>query len=326
MTPSSVERQLFYYTKRYLLLGLLSVICVAVTAQAQILAPHAPLRILIVSDEVNPHGLAPEELTQPGELAATLLALSGLSLDESEPDAVLEIATNDIHLATAAVALGPDDPSGYDVLIYFAHRIPDDGPDDLGDQDDFVAAVESYLAAGGGVISFHHGIYETAGKAAMQSILGGAATGSVLWDITDGQNVISLVQHFVTEFSVTYPGTVTYADPANAIPSDLYPSFNNTPDEHYPNFAFEPDAEQIEILLGSDYGSGSHVLAYTHHREAWEGIVFVYQPGEHQPTALEPGNNLQILLNAIVYVAQYADSVTVFADGFESGSTSAWSP
>ena len=307
-------------------LTLIGALAAVPAVQAQVVAPHLPLRILIVSDEVNPHGLTPEQLTQPGDLSAALSALPGLTLDTAHPNAILEIATNDLPLATDALALGPGAPAGYDVLIYFAHRIPNDGPDNAGDQAAFVLAVENHLAAGGGVISFHHGIYETGGKAAMQSVLGGAATGSVLWDTSEGQNAIQLQPHFVTDYAVTYPSTLSYADPANGIPTDDYPFFNNTPDEHYPNFAFEPDAENIEILLGSDYGGSSHVLAYTHRRAVWQGIVLVYQPGEHQPTALEPGNNLQILLNAIVYVAQFAQGEVVFTDGFESGSSSAWSP
>lgn len=55
---------------------------------AQTVAPHAPLRILIVSDEVNPHGLPPADLTQPGEISTAILALSGLQL--AGPDPVLE--------------------------------------------------------------------------------------------------------------------------------------------------------------------------------------------------------------------------------------------
>ncbi len=39
------------------------------SASAQLLAPHLPLRILIVSDEVNPHGLPPAELTQPDDIS-----------------------------------------------------------------------------------------------------------------------------------------------------------------------------------------------------------------------------------------------------------------
>jgi hypothetical protein len=48
-----------------------------------------------------------------------------------------------------------------------------------------------------------------------------------------------------------------------------------------------------------------------------------FQPGEYQPNALEPGNNFQILCNAIVFAATYAEAGRIFADGFESGELSA---
>jgi hypothetical protein len=52
----------------------------------------------------------------------------------------------------------------------------------------------------------------------------------------------------------------------------------------------------------------------------------MYQPGEYQPHALAPGDdNFQILLNAIVWVAAYADGERIFGDGFESGDVSLWS-
>ena len=54
-----------------LLLGLQ--LAFAPIAAAAVLPPHGPLRILIVSDEVNPHGLSDAELTQPGDLLAAIL-------------------------------------------------------------------------------------------------------------------------------------------------------------------------------------------------------------------------------------------------------------
>jgi hypothetical protein len=47
--------------------------------------------------------------------------------------------------------------------------------------------------------------------------------------------------------------------------------------------------------------------------------VVVYQPGEYQPNALVPGNNLQILLNAILYAAAYRAGDWIHIDGFEGG-------
>lgn len=298
----------------------------ATLVAAQALPPHPPLRILITSDEVNPHGLSDAELTQPGELAATLAAIPGLQLDSSQPDPVLEIATDDLDQATTRLLLGPDDPQGYDVLIYFSHRIPQGGVDDQARQEAFVVAVDQFLTAGGGVVAFHHGIYETAGKASMQSILGAAATGAVTWNTTEGQSVIAVADHFVTRYGVGYSGTTSYQDAAHGVALDDYPVFNNTPDERYPTLSLEPDSEEIEILFASDYLASPHVLGFTHHRDAWNGIVVVYQPGEHQPTALEPGNNLQILLNAVIYAARYREGELLFGDGFESADTTLWSP
>jgi hypothetical protein len=186
------------------------------SSQAQFLPPHEPLRILIVSDEVNPHGLPDEDLTQPGELSAALLAVPGLLLDGA--DAVLEVPTDQIEQATALLELSPDDPGAYDVLVYFAHRIPD-GPNNQVRQEGFVSAVDGFLQAGGGLVSFHHGLYFTAGKESMQDLLGAQATGTVTWDEADGQNVIAaLPGHFVASYGVDYPSTVSYEDAANGVP------------------------------------------------------------------------------------------------------------
>ena len=294
---------------------------VASPAAAQFLPPHEPLRILIVSDEVNPHGLPDEDLTQPGELATTLLAVPGLQLDGTF--AVLEISTDQIEQATVLLELSPDDPDAYDVLVYFSHRIPD-GPNNQVRQEAFVTAVDGFLQAGGGVVSFHHGLYFTAGKESMQDLLGAQATGTVIWDEVDGQNVIATrPSHFVASYGVDYPSTVSYEDVTSGVPLGTYPVFTNTPDEQYPNVALLPAAGEVEVIFGSDYDAASHLLGYTKTRFDWTGAVVVYQPGEYQPNALS-GNNLQILLNAIVWAAQYAEGDLIFGDGFESGTTELW--
>ena len=61
------------------------------------------------------------------------------------------------------------------------------------------------------------------------------------------------------------------------------------------------------------------MLGFTQRLPQWAGIAVVYQPGEYQPHALGAGNeNFQILLNAIVYAATFAEAADrVFADGFE---------
>src|SRR5262245_59313536 len=104
--------------------------CSALGVQAAVLPPHRPLRILIVSDSVNPHGLSSAELTEgldpgPGDIGNTLRrAGTGILLDAAA-DAVREIPTNEIEQATAALSVPACDAASYDVLIYFAHRIPE---------------------------------------------------------------------------------------------------------------------------------------------------------------------------------------------------------
>lgn len=280
----------------------------SITAYSADLPAHGPLRILIVSDQVNPHNLSNNELTQPGDLL-NALSNSGNGLNI---DTVVEIPTNDIHLATALLSLSSSDPDSYDVLIYFAHRIPnDDTPQqNQSDQDNFTNAVESFLQDGGGVIAFHHGLYYTSGKEGILSILGATATGGVPWDTTDGQNVINVdPQHFITSNEVEYPSQVSYADVANGVTSGNYSYFNNTPDERYPNFSINNDAEDVNVLLASDYNQNgiTHVLGFTHKRSTWNNEVFAYQPGEYQPNALDDlnGNNFQILANAVYFLATY---------------------
>ncbi len=276
-------------------------------ARAADLPPHAPLRILIVSDEVNPHGLSDAELTQPADISAALTAPgSGLTLDAAS-DAVVEIATDDLPDATALLSVPINAPAAYDVVVYFAHRIPA-GPTGTQDQAAFVAALESFLIAGGGLVSFHHGSYQTAGKEAMQDIIGATATGSVPWNTVDGQNVINVAPgHFVTTNGVEYAGNVAYSDVARGVPAGAYPFFNNTPDERYLTFDINPSADEFTVLFGSDYSQSgtTHLLGFTHRRPEWAGIVVGYQPGEYQPNALDDldGNNFQILANAIYFAA-----------------------
>jgi hypothetical protein len=279
----------------------------AAPARAATLPAHGPLRILIVSDEVNPHGLSPAQLTQPGDLSAAFAAPgSGLVIGAS-PNAVLEVATDDLPAATAALSVPIADPFAYDVLVYFAHRIPN-GAGGLEQQADFTAAVEAFLVAGGGVVSFHHGAYSTAGKAGILDVIGGTAAGAVPWNTIAGQNVIDVAPgHFVTTNGIEYTGTVAYADLPRGVPAATYAFFNNVPDERYPNFQLNPGAGTIEMLFASDYDEAgtTHVLGFTHRRPAWAGVVVAWQPGEYQPNALDDlaGNNFQVLANAIVYAA-----------------------
>lgn len=52
--------------------GVCLILPAAPAVPAADLPPHRTLRILIVSDEVNPHGLPASQLTQPGDLSVAL--------------------------------------------------------------------------------------------------------------------------------------------------------------------------------------------------------------------------------------------------------------
>ena len=277
-------------------------------AVAAHLPPHGPLRILIVSDFVNPHGLPPDELSEPGDISFALLQpAAGLNLD-SAGDSVLEIPTNDLHLATAAISVPPGNAGAYDVVVYFAHRAPNDGSaaENAADQAAFEAAIDIFLQNGGGFVSFHHGFFPGSGKDAMMSTIIGGRGSSIAYNTVDGQNVINVAPgHFVTTHSIEYGDVVTYADAALGIPEDTYAFFNNVPDERYTSHAILAGSETIEILFASNYAQNGnrHLLGFTHQEPGWQGMVIVYQPGEYQPNALDDldGNNFQILANEIVF-------------------------
>lgn len=279
----------------------------AFDASGATLPPHRPLRILLVGDNVNPHGLPAGDLTEVHDIYLALTAPgNGLTLDAG-PNAVLEVATNSIEQATAALSVPFGSASAYHVVLYFAHRIPNNGMNDVARQAAFVAAVQSFLEAGGGFVSFHHGSYFTAGKEAIQDLIGGTASGAVPWDTVNGQNVIAVAPgHFITTNGLAYPSTVAYADVPRGVPAGNYPTFNNTPDERYPTFSLNPSAGTIKMLFASDYNDNgtTHVLGFVHKRPTWRGRVVVYQPAEYQPNALDPnGRNFQILANALVHAA-----------------------
>jgi hypothetical protein len=208
----------------------------------------------------------------------------------------------------------------YDALIYFAHRIPNNANQDQIRQEEFVTAVEEYLQAGGAVISFHHGIYQTTGKQSMQNLLGAQATGAVPWDTLNGQDVIFVGgNHFIGTNNINYMSQVFYENSEHSIPAASYPTFNNSPDELYPQLDFNSGVIDcnIQILFESDYvnNGANHLLGYLKYCPNWNSQLFVYQPGEYQPNALS-GNNFQILLNAIYHLTEFRWDV-VFANPFE---------
>ncbi len=282
---------------------------------AQTLPPHEPIVVLIVSDEVNPHGLDDASLMQPGDLSAALDATPALN-----SNSITEVNTNDIEQATTLLGLPATDANRPDVLIYFAHRIPNNGNDATGRQAAFTQAVETFLQSGGGVVSFHHGIYLTNGKQPIQDLLGAEATGAVPWDVVNGQDVVFVGDdHFIGTHQVAYPGLTMYENAAHGIPLDNYPFFNNTPDERYPQMDFNTGNSGCELvpLFESNYSDNGnqHLLSYTKQCPGWLSQVVVYQPGEHQPTATA-GNNFQILLNAIYHVSHFHWDV-IFANDFD---------
>lgn len=279
-------------------------------ARPATLPAHRPLRVLVVSDEVNPHGLPPADLTQPGDLSAAL-RLPGAALRlEAAPDGLVELPTNDLATATAMLSRAPCDPLAPDVLVYFAHRIPDDGPDAQARQDAFTAAVEDFLRGGGGVVSFHHGAYLLPGKEGILGIIGGQATGAVPWEPVAGQDVIAVApSHFVASNGLAWDRLVAHEDPARGIAFGSYPSFNNAPDERYPTFDVLPGAGDVEILFASSYDGAPRLLGFTHRRPDWRGLVIAWQPGEYQPHACDPADRtFQILVNAIVHASDALDA------------------
>lgn len=266
----------------------------SLSVSAAELPAHDPLRILVISDEVNPHGLSDDQLTQPGELEDALgNPASGLNVD-----AVAEINSQCIDDALVDLA----EPGATDVIVYFAH-LPAAGCDGSPQQEALTAGFRDHLEAGGGIVVFHHGIYEAGGKEAVLQLLGGRAS-SIAWDTGAGQDVIATApDHFVAAQGVEYAAMRDFG--GAGVDAGNYPFFTNVPDERYDAIAMlEEGGEDRTILFTSADGGGgaARVLGYDLHRPGWGGHVVFYQPGEHQPQALDlEGNNFQILANAIVY-------------------------
>ncbi len=282
--------------------------------QAATLPEHDPLRVVIVSDEVNPHGLPAEQLTQPGEIGVALEAAgSGINLAS-----VSEVGSECIDDAVDALESG-----SVDVMIYFAHRAASlcGGGDG---QTALTAATQTHLRSGGGVVVFHHGIYTAAGKQPILELLGGTA-GQIAWDTNAGQDVINVApDHFVTSNGIEYGSDREFGADELGVPQGAYGVFNNTPDERYPGTQLLTVPDEIRTtLFASDY-QGSVVLGYDLRRPDWSGHVVLYQPGEYQPAALDDldGNNFQVLANAIYYVGTTQDEPTdPTGDATESGGT-----
>lgn len=271
-------------------------------AAAAVLPAHDPLRILIISDEVNPHGLSDDELTQPGDLSAAI----------GDPGSGLAVElVEEVDSACLDDALGMLEGPGADVVVYFAH-VAATACDGSPRQAELTTALEAHLRGGGGVVVFHHGIYEAAGKEAILQLLGGRAS-SIAWDTAAGQDVIAVGgSHFVTSNAIQYEGMRGFE--GVGVAAGEYPYFNNTPDERYDATTLLTEAgEQRTILFTSaDAAGGSaRVLGYDLRRADWMGHVVFYQPGEYQPLILDvAGDDFQAIANAIVYVATTQDEPT----------------
>jgi len=266
----------------------------AASSFAATLPAHEPLSILEISDEVNPHGLSAAELTQPGDICATL----------SRPGSGLELSRDPIQVDSQCVGpaldlLASDEPP--DVVIYFAHRPASACGGELRDID-LVGAFRAHLGRGGGIVVFHHGAYEWAGKEEMLELLGVRASG-IEWNTSVGQRVINVAPgHFVTQNGMDYPMEEEF-ELGSLVPPGRFGFFDNVPDERYPTYSFTVEAGETRTLLFASDSGGAHALGYALERSTWAGRVVGYQPGEFQPNALDAldGPNFQILANSILY-------------------------
>ncbi|MEZ4448708.1 MAG: hypothetical protein R3B09_04445 [Nannocystaceae bacterium] len=295
------------------------------SADAASLPPHAPLRILVVGDAVNPNNLPPDQLTEPADIRAALAdPQNGLNLDGGDSAVVLV----DSQCVDQALDLLGDE--NLDAVVYFAHRSAR-ACNNSDAQPALTAAFADFLAGGGGIVVFHHGIYEANGKGEVLQLLGGTAS-SIEWNTNVGQRVIGTAPgHFVVDNGVTYDETVAYDDAANGVSPGMYGSFVNLPDERYPQLSLlKAPGESRTILFASDYNGGKHVLGYDLQRQGWAGRVVFLQPGEYQPLILDiDGDPFQILANALVYASgaledpgdttSTTDGTTGGTDGTSSG-------
>jgi hypothetical protein len=279
-----------------LLLALVAITVSSRSARAAELPDHEPIAVLIVSDGVNPHGLPPHLLTEPGDLREAI-ATPGSGIETSVLQEVDSDCIDD--------ALELLDADTVDVMIYFAHRSARacDGTDQ---QAALTSAMRTLLMAGGGIVVFHHGLYADDGKEEVLQLLGGRAD-DYAWSPEAGQNVIATARdHFITNYGLSYEGQIDFSAAELGVEDGRYPWFNNTPDERYPGLRhLEEPGEDRTLLFASDY-DGPQILSYDLRRPHWVGHVIFYQPGEYKPNALDDldGNNFQILANAIHFAGK----------------------
>lgn len=266
-------------------------------AQAATLPAHAPISILVIADEVNPHGLSDADLTQPEDLAPALSAAdSGLNIDK--------IST--VHsqcVDDAITALESDSPP--DAVLYFAHR----GAAHCNGgnaQPDLTRLIENGLLRGMSLVVLHHGLYvDFTNRGVKQDLLNiiGAQSDSIEWNTTQGQRVIKVAgDHFITSNGITYPEQYRFAGMAD-LPAGVYPAFINMPDEWYEITTLNVMPGERRLPLFATDSGATRLLGFVLQRDGWRGRVVAYQPGEYQPNALDDrdGPGFQILVNAIYY-------------------------
>jgi hypothetical protein len=269
------------------------------SAQAAELPAHAPISLLIVADEVNPHRLSDSDLTQPEDL------VPALSASDSPLNLARITSVNSQCADTALTALASEEPP--DVVLYFAHRAAArcDGSDA---QAAFTQLVEQGLQQGLGVVVLHHGwyvdIFAPGAKDALLDLLG-AKTNSIAWDTDSGQRVFNVGGgHFVSSNGLVYPQQAAFAGTSGVAPG-TYPYFVNKPDELYADTTLLEAPGEIRTPLFASDSLGERLLGYVLRRPGWRGRVVAYQPGEYQPNALDDrkGPNYQILVNALYYAS-----------------------
>jgi len=269
---------------------------IASPAAAATLPAHGPLRVLVISDEVNPNNLSDAQLTQPGDISAALNATnSGLTLQGSATEVSSQCVDD------ALTALSAAQPPH--VVVYFAHR-PALGCNQSDQQTALTNALEAQLKRGGGVVVLHHGGYTWPGKEALMPLLGVSAS-SIAWNTSEGQRVFNVAPgHFVTTHGVEYDARAALSA-MGTVPAGTFDYFDNLPDERYPNTALLTQTGETRTILFASNSGGTRVLGYALERPGWQGRVVFYQPAEYQPHALDDraGPNFQILANAILYSA-----------------------
>lgn len=288
-------------------------VSLASSAGAATLPAHQPLDIIVISDEVNPNRLSDAELTQPGDISAALNAPdSGLSLVGSGAQE-FDSQCADKALDRLASDTGPH------VVIYFAHRAAKScaGADV---QATLTSRIEAMLVRGGGLVVFHHGVYQASGKERVLELIGAQAN-SISWNTSEGQRVINVApDHFVTKNGVTYTEKVTLRA-FTGVSAGTYEAFVNVPDERYPQTTLGDVAGATRTVLFASNSGGNRVLSFALSKPAWKGRVVTYQPGEYQPNALDDrrGSNFQILANAILFSAGRVDETGRPTDGSSNG-------